>query len=58
MPGFRCESPQKGYAAYLAARANGGSDEGPAGPRPIYGQTFYGAYVRDPASNKMSFIHN
>lgn len=58
MPGFRCASPQEVDAAYAAAMANGGSDEGPAGPRPMYGPTFYGAYVRDPAGNKMSFIHN
>jgi catechol 2,3-dioxygenase-like lactoylglutathione lyase family enzyme len=56
MPGFRCASQAEVDAAYGAALANGGTDEGAAGPRPDYGPTFYGAYVRDPAGNKMSFI--
>jgi catechol 2,3-dioxygenase-like lactoylglutathione lyase family enzyme len=56
MPGFRCASAQEVDAAYAAALAHGGSDEGPAGPRPLYGPSFYGAYVRDPAGNKMSFV--
>jgi hypothetical protein len=43
-------------AAYAAALATGGTDEGAAGPRPMYGPNFYGAYVRDPAGNKMSFV--
>ena len=56
MPGFRCASTGEVDAAYVAALANGGTDEGPAGPRPAYGPSFYGAYVRDPAGNKMSFV--
>jgi catechol 2,3-dioxygenase-like lactoylglutathione lyase family enzyme len=56
MPGFRCASQAEVDAAYAAALATGGSDEGAAGPRPDYGPTFYGAYVRDPAGNKMGFI--
>lgn len=45
-------------AAHSAALANGGSNEGDPGPRPMYGPEFYGAYVRDPDGNKMSFIFN
>ena len=56
MPGFRCASTGEVDAAYAAALANGGKDEGPAGPRPLYGPQFYGAYVRDPQGNKMSFV--
>jgi catechol 2,3-dioxygenase-like lactoylglutathione lyase family enzyme len=58
MPGFRCESTDEVDAAYEAALANGGTCEGPAGPRPLYGPSFYGAYVRDPAGNKMSFVYD
>jgi catechol 2,3-dioxygenase-like lactoylglutathione lyase family enzyme len=58
MPGFRCADRGEVDAAYAAALASGGTDEGPAGPRPDYGPTFYGGYVRDPAGNKMSFIHD
>ncbi|MEM7780428.1 MAG: VOC family protein [Pseudomonadota bacterium] len=43
-------------AAHAAALANGGSDEGAPGPRPLYGPEFYGAYARDPDGNKMSFV--
>jgi catechol 2,3-dioxygenase-like lactoylglutathione lyase family enzyme len=56
MPGFRCAAPAEVDAAYSAAIAQGGTDEGAPGPRPLYGPTFYGAYVRDPCGNKMSFI--
>lgn len=43
-------------ATHAAALANGGSDEGAPGPRPLYGPGFYGAYARDPDGNKMSFV--
>ena len=56
MPGFLCATKSEVDAAYAAALANGGTDEGPPGPRPLYGPNFYGAYVRDPQGNKMSFV--
>jgi catechol 2,3-dioxygenase-like lactoylglutathione lyase family enzyme len=56
MPGFGVASPGAVHAAHAAALANGGSNEGDPGPRPDYGPDFYGAYVRDPDGNKMSFI--
>lgn len=56
MPGFGCASHEAVAAAHAAALANGGSNEGDPGPRPIYGPDFYGAYVRDPDGNKMSFV--
>ena len=43
-------------AAHTAALGNGGLDEGAPGPRPQYGHDFYGAYVRDPDGNKLSFV--
>ena len=56
MPGLRCANPAEVSAAHAAALAQGGSDEGAPGLRPDYGPDFYGAYVRDPDGNKMSFI--
>jgi catechol 2,3-dioxygenase-like lactoylglutathione lyase family enzyme len=56
MPGFKCADRAEVDAAYAAALAHGGTDEGPPGPRPLYGPDFYGAYVRDPDGNKMSFF--
>ena len=56
MPGFACANVAEVDAAYAAAMGGGGTDEGAPGPRPNYGPDFYGAYVRDPDGNKMSFI--
>jgi catechol 2,3-dioxygenase-like lactoylglutathione lyase family enzyme len=44
-------------AAYAAALAHGGTDEGPPGPRPQYSAGYYGAYARDPEGNKIHFVH-
>jgi catechol 2,3-dioxygenase-like lactoylglutathione lyase family enzyme len=56
MPGFGCATKDAVDAAYAAALQKGGTCEGAPGPRPMYGPDFYGAYVRDPDGNKMSFI--
>lgn len=56
MPGLRCATEAEVRAAHAAALAHGGSDEGAPGPRPDYGPDFFGAYVRDPDGNKMSFV--
>ncbi|MGH6786366.1 MAG: VOC family protein [Novosphingobium sp.] len=39
------------HKLYEIALANGGSDEGPPGPR---GEGFYAAYFRDPDGNKLN----
>jgi len=39
-------------AAYAAALAHGGADEGAPGLRPRYHANYYGAYFRDPEGNK------
>ncbi len=57
MVGLLCANAEEVQAAHAAALANGGSDEGAPGPRPDYGPDFYGAYVRDPDGNKMSFVY-
>lgn len=56
MVGLLCPSQQAVHDAHAAALAHGGTNEGEPGPRPHYGPNFYGAYVRDPAGNKMSFV--
>ena len=50
MFGFHCESEEQVDAIHAHALANGGSDEGPVGPR---GETFYAGYFRDPEGNKL-----
>jgi catechol 2,3-dioxygenase-like lactoylglutathione lyase family enzyme len=56
MPGFGCASTEAVDAAHAAALANGGTNEGDPGPRPIYSPEFYGGYACDPDGNKMSFV--
>ena len=43
-------------AFHTAALANGGIDEGAPGLRPQYHPHYYGAYVRDPAGNKLQAV--
>jgi catechol 2,3-dioxygenase-like lactoylglutathione lyase family enzyme len=56
MVGFKAESEEQVHAAQAAALAHGGTNEGDPGPRPEYGKSFYGGYVRDPDKNKLSFV--
>jgi catechol 2,3-dioxygenase-like lactoylglutathione lyase family enzyme len=51
--GFTARSKAAVQAFHRAALAAGGSDEGAAGPRPIYGPDYYGAFVRDLDGNKL-----
>lgn len=43
-------------AIHGLALRRGGACDGPPGPRPAYGERFYGAYVRDPDGNKLAFV--
>ena len=43
-------------AAYEAAMAAGGTDEGKPGLRAHYHPNYYGAYVRDPDGNKVCIV--
>ncbi len=54
MVGLHADTSDQVDAFYAAAMANGGTDEGPAGPRPQYGEGYYLAYVRDPTGNKLA----
>lgn len=57
MTAFRVDDPRKIERLYELAMQHGGKDEGKPGPRPQYGESFYGAYVRDPDGNKIAFVH-
>jgi catechol 2,3-dioxygenase-like lactoylglutathione lyase family enzyme len=43
-------------AAYRAALAAGGSDDGSPGPRPHYGRRYYAAYLRDPDGLRVEIV--
>ncbi|MCW3480969.1 VOC family protein [Neisseriaceae bacterium JH1-16] len=57
MVAFAAPSPAAVNAAYAAGIAAGGTDEGLPGPRPHYGDGYYGAYLRDPDGNKVHLVH-
>lgn len=58
MIGFMAASRAEVDAFHGAAMRHGGSEEGAPGPRPHYGPDWYAAYLRDPAGNKLSIVHN
>ncbi len=57
MIAFVAPSQDAVRAAHAAGLAKGGSDEGAPGFRPPDGQSFYGAYLRDPTGNKLCVFH-
>ncbi|HEV2501539.1 MAG TPA: VOC family protein [Mesorhizobium sp.] len=57
MVAFLAPSPEAVSIAHAAGVATGGSDEGAPGPRPHYGDGYFGAYLRDPDGNKVHIVH-
>lgn len=53
---FTAESRDAVDRFHQQALATGGSDEGAPGLRPHYSADYYGAYVRDPAGNKLQAV--
>jgi len=53
MLAFLARSSDEVDAAWTAGINAKGSDEGAPGPRPHYGDGYYGAYLRDPDGNKI-----
>ncbi|EKQ69847.1 lactoylglutathione lyase-like lyase [Leptolyngbyaceae cyanobacterium JSC-12] len=51
--GFIATTKEAVHAFYDAALAAGGIDEGAPGPRPDYGEPYYGGFVRDPDGHKI-----
>jgi catechol 2,3-dioxygenase-like lactoylglutathione lyase family enzyme len=43
-------------AFHAAALGAGGDDNGPPGPRPIYHEHYYGAYIHDPDGNNVEAV--
>jgi catechol 2,3-dioxygenase-like lactoylglutathione lyase family enzyme len=57
MIAFTAPSKDAVEAAHGAGLGAGGTDEGAPGYRPPDGTAFYGAYLRDPAGNKICVFH-
>ena len=51
--GFLVPSRAAVDAFYTACLAAGARDDGPPGPRPHYGEPYYGCFVRDPDGHKI-----
>ncbi len=51
MVAFQAKDKEQVQRIYDIAMANGGSDEGPVGPR---GEGFFAGYFRDPDGNKLN----
>ena len=53
---LRASSAAAVHAAHAAGLANGGTDAGPPGPRPVYGPDYYAAYLRDPDGLRIEVV--
>ena len=51
--GFIAPTKESVHAFYQAALSAGGVDDGAPGPRPDYGERYYGCFVRDPDGHKV-----
>jgi catechol 2,3-dioxygenase-like lactoylglutathione lyase family enzyme len=56
MVAFAARDAAEVDAAHAAGLLHGGVDEGAPGPRPRYGNDYYGAYLRDPDGNKIHIV--
>lgn len=50
---FNVQTKEEVDAFYKAAMKMGGIDDGAPGPRPLYGENYYGCFVRDLDGNKI-----
>jgi catechol 2,3-dioxygenase-like lactoylglutathione lyase family enzyme len=55
--GLVADSPAEVDAAYAAALAAGGQDDGGVGPRPYFGPGYYAANVTDFDGNRLEFVN-
>jgi catechol 2,3-dioxygenase-like lactoylglutathione lyase family enzyme len=51
--GFVASSKEVVHAFHEAALSEGGTDDGAPGPRPDYGESYYGCFIRDLDGNKI-----
>jgi catechol 2,3-dioxygenase-like lactoylglutathione lyase family enzyme len=56
MVAFEAPSPVAVELSYKGGMAVGGTCEGAPGPRPRYGEGYFGAYLRDPDGNKLHVV--
>jgi catechol 2,3-dioxygenase-like lactoylglutathione lyase family enzyme len=55
---FRAPTRAAVDAFYRAGLASSGRDNGPPGPRPDYGSTYYAAFLFDPDGNNIEAVHS
>ncbi len=53
---FAAENIEQVHAFHAAALAAGGRENGPPGPRPHYGEGYYGAFVLDPDGHNIEAV--
>ncbi len=53
---FAAETIGQVHAFHEAALAAGGTEHGPPGPRPHYGEGYYGAFVLDPDGHNVEAV--
>jgi catechol 2,3-dioxygenase-like lactoylglutathione lyase family enzyme len=53
---FAADSVEQVHAFHSAALAAGGREHGPPGPRPHYGEGYYGAFVLDPDGHNIEAV--
>ena len=51
--GFIANTKEAVHAFHAAALSEGGKDDGAPGPRPDYGDAYYGCFIRDLDGNKI-----
>ncbi len=53
---FAADTIEQVHAFHEAALAAGGAEHGPPGPRPHYGEGYYGAFVLDPDGHNVEAV--
>jgi catechol 2,3-dioxygenase-like lactoylglutathione lyase family enzyme len=53
---FAADTIEQVHAFHEAALAAGGTEHGPPGPRPHYGEGYYGAFVLDPDGHNVEAV--
>lgn len=53
---FTAQTREQVAAFHRAALLAGGTDDGPPGPRPAYGENYFAAFVRDPDGFRLEAV--